>query len=1242
MKGLIMERSNGIWAQSHKTKLFVCLSFLLVALLGAFAVVNGTSLKAQAADETASSNVVNVKVTNNGVEGGAAANLERSTYVEGDQVVLTWKGAAVGNDFVIPTKISYTDDGITWNTSTLISVDQMQVDNDRYSARMNQSGNMTSYDSLKNYVTATHTISLGSAVATKTDVVVTWQKVAPVYRMYNMITSEHLFTTNKTEYDGFLAKDLAGTDVWICEGISWLAPKSGTVVHRLYNPTLGAMGHSSHYYTADQNEIATLTGTAGWVDDGVEQQFYSGGNTAIYTCYNGLLGSSHHYTTSKTEWEGLKAHGWDLEDAKNGTNGVFQGVIGTSWSYSDNYYKVEHAYEDGTIFATQWVEGKAGQKTAAKALSIPGYEVGNIGSTTIDEKNGAAVQVTYEKATYTLTLKNANGTNSDTVQKVKYQAATNVATPNDTTSLKFKGWFLDEACTVPYNAGATMPAGNVTLYAKWEDSNTGVTSYAIHHKYVALSGGEDDWVLTTVQNATVGQPTQVANYVKNRDGFEAHLPQDVTVEAGGRTTVTIEYTRLNYTVTFDYDNTIISLDQKVQTVQFGAIAKTPTVTLVNEEYDLKTVKYVIKGTDTEWVYATPVSGNVEVSVTIDKKTVTPETPVDPVDPTDPEEKTITSYVIEHYKKDLNKDTYTLAETDTVEDVEVGSTTDVASKLKAYAGFGTANYEGEVTVEADAKTVVKVYYNRNIYTVKIDFNKSHLNVEQDTFSVEYESLLTAPTVTELDSQNYTFDKWAELRVNEDWSQSYIAWSFDTPITGNITLKALTKQVTSTPTTKPQPTRVDYTINFNGNGATSGSMASTPRTVGDNGRLPDNKFFKNNGQNYYGFRWWLGPDGTKYEGGYTGDINGVKNGDVVTLTAVWTDEVLTGDYWFAPASKITTGNTTATANQKNPDYTHPYNNVIKTHDEFQKDINKLQQYLNGVRTDEVVEVYNLYYNFMVNDNYHLYTRYNSTDWYKVGGSPYNENDFAECRIIQIGAHLSTGDGKGTNNGQYSDGKTVTFQMTHAIYDPLPLFVDGRARETRYGWDYSSAQTDYLSTNGKIGKLFTTKLTGVPNIKTNKWYAKEVKDWASMQESKDNVLWLLSASEIADIQQYSNASNIDKTNVRYEGNQYDFWKRLGITSDQQNNPALQALGKRRNGDEINYTYYWTVKDKWSDIWYKEWSARSESYAWTRTFARNVDPDYPWHNNVINTTGFVNDAHVTCGFASYCVAFAFGAGSV
>ena len=161
----------------------------------------------------------------------------------------------------------------------------------------------------------------GVAVSGDIKASVTSEELVAVYRLYNDGaiggTSEHLFTTDYSEYISLSSKYKKG-DFWKGEGVDWYAPVSGTAVYRLYNPGLGAMFRSSHYYTSDMDEAKNLTYFYGWKwDFNGKPAFYSGGSLPIFTAYSEALGSAHHYTADQAEWQGLD-QGWDQEGEKSG------------------------------------------------------------------------------------------------------------------------------------------------------------------------------------------------------------------------------------------------------------------------------------------------------------------------------------------------------------------------------------------------------------------------------------------------------------------------------------------------------------------------------------------------------------------------------------------------------------------------------------------------------------------------------------------------------------------------------------------------------------------------------------------------------------------------------------------------------------------------------------------------------------------------------------------------------------
>ena len=258
----------------------------------------------------------------NGIE---VSNGSTVDVLSGKGFSINWKpGTASGNNVSIIKSIKL--NGVEYYEQNSVDTRVWQSKNYAYRNKMNDStAKMTTYD-LINSTEQIATINPEVSADSTLSLTIEFEEAVPVYRLYNSITSEHLFTTNKAEYDNFVKLCNENKDAWIGEGIDWLAPTTGETVHRFYNAALGAMGRSSHYYSSNATEIATLLKN-GWVDDGVANQIMSGGNVGIYTCYNEALGSAHHYTSSISEWRGLEQHGWALEIDKNGSSGVLSAAM---------------------------------------------------------------------------------------------------------------------------------------------------------------------------------------------------------------------------------------------------------------------------------------------------------------------------------------------------------------------------------------------------------------------------------------------------------------------------------------------------------------------------------------------------------------------------------------------------------------------------------------------------------------------------------------------------------------------------------------------------------------------------------------------------------------------------------------------------------------------------------------------------------------------------------------------------
>ena len=110
-----------------------------------------------------------------------------------------------------------------------------------------------------------------------------------VFRVYNVGTGEHLFTA-----DGNEVETLTKAGGWKYEGVAWRYKNGGAAVHRLFNPQSG-----KHHYTASRAEISVLIAEYGWRDEGTKWCSVDGGKP-VYRLYQPETGE-HHYTMDTNE-----------------------------------------------------------------------------------------------------------------------------------------------------------------------------------------------------------------------------------------------------------------------------------------------------------------------------------------------------------------------------------------------------------------------------------------------------------------------------------------------------------------------------------------------------------------------------------------------------------------------------------------------------------------------------------------------------------------------------------------------------------------------------------------------------------------------------------------------------------------------------------------------------------------------------------------------------------------------------
>lgn len=148
-----------------------------------------------------------------------------------------------------------------------------------------------------------------------------------------------------------------------------------------------------------------------------------------------------------------------------------------------------------------------------------------------------------------------------------------------------------------------------------------------------------------------------------------------------------------------------------------------------------------------------------------------------------------SYVVEHYWQDVTGDGYTLI--DTVAYTGTAGT-EAEAESKTYIGF-TENTEypyrkASGMITEDGSLVLKLYYDRNIYTVNFDLNGAEGTVP-DQQSIRYGGKVTP--VPEPVWDGYTFTGWYT-----DMENRSAGWDFDDTIENNLSDRFRNRSIMNT--------------------------------------------------------------------------------------------------------------------------------------------------------------------------------------------------------------------------------------------------------------------------------------------------------------------------------------------------------------------------------------------------------------------------------------------------------------
>ena len=215
-------------------------------------------------------------------------------------------------------------------------------------------------------------------------------------------------------------------------------------------------------------------------------------------------------------------------------------------------YTVYHYKEsvDGSYFGLtdeEVLSGLTESEVTPQPKQYEGFTSPEAKTGQVNGWGGPDIWYHYKRNSYNLTYVLNNGEDNKT-SKVRYEA--DITNTPSRTGYAFAGWYTDEALTQPY-VQTTMPAHDLTLYAKWE---AGMKTYQVRH-YQQSIGNSEQYDLAETETVTAKTGEHLTLAVKAYEGFTAPKPVSYDVVDDGEVTyVDYKYTRDRHQVTIHYNN----------------------------------------------------------------------------------------------------------------------------------------------------------------------------------------------------------------------------------------------------------------------------------------------------------------------------------------------------------------------------------------------------------------------------------------------------------------------------------------------------------------------------------------------------------------------------------------------------------------------------------------------------------------------------------------------------------------
>ncbi len=354
------------------------------------------------------------------------------------------------------------------------------------------------------------------------------------------------------------------------------------------------------------------------------------------------------------------------------------------------------------------------------------------------------------------------------------------------------------------------------------------TIYTVKHLLQNVEDDDytEDDTLREILEGTASANTNAK--AKSISGFTVQAFEQKTIQSDESTVVEIYYNRNVHTVKYLGGSDDVTDIPEVKQYRYGAIVsieEAPT----REGYDF--TGWLRSDTDgNEIIYKTNEQIKIE-----DYDIILTATWKDP----DAKE---AGYKVIHYQQNIDDDEYTEIERENKTGI-VGESTN--AQTKSYNGFTVAAAISQEPIKEDGTTVIKIYYNRNTYTISYEGgDDSVTGVPTDNNQYRYGATINIKFTESMARTGYTFTYWKDINTGKHYTADSLT-----------TLTVDTEDITLYAQWTPNTYNITYELN-NGSWAND-FTATTTYTYGERQNLPGADKVIRTG---YGFTGWCTEDGT----------------------------------------------------------------------------------------------------------------------------------------------------------------------------------------------------------------------------------------------------------------------------------------------------------------------------------------------------------------------------------------------